>query len=66
MINPRSIAILIYDHAANQFEDKTRDVSEIRTAGQRIEIVFIGSSKPYGYGRDRVRILRDPKPRSTG
>ena len=61
MINPRSMAVLIRDRATNQFEDRTRDVSEIRTAGQRIEIVFIDSNKPYGYGRDRVRILRDPK-----
>src|SRR6266849_3925397 len=55
------MAVLIHDRAADQFEDRTRDVSEIRTAGQRIEIVFIDSNKPFGYGRDRVRILRDPK-----
>jgi hypothetical protein len=61
VVNPRSIAILIYDRVANKFEDKTRDVSEIRAAGQRIEIVFIGGSKPYRYAQDRVRILRDPK-----
>jgi len=61
VINPRSMAVLIRDRAANQFEDRTRDVSEIRTVGQRIEIVFIDSNKPFGYGRDRVRILRDPK-----
>jgi hypothetical protein len=61
VINPRSMAVLIRDRAANQFEDRTRDVSEIRTAGQRIEIVFIGSNKPFVYGRDRVRIPRDPK-----
>jgi hypothetical protein len=64
MINPRSTAVLIRDRAANQFKDRTRDVSEIRTAGQRIEIVFIDSNKPFGYGRDRVRILRDPKRRA--
>ena len=61
MINPRSMAVLIRDRATNQFEDRTRDVSEIRTAGQRIEIVFNDSNKPFRYGRDRVRILRDPK-----
>jgi AAA domain-containing protein/uncharacterized protein DUF2726 len=61
VINPRSMAVLIGDGAANQFKDKTQDVSEIRPAGQRIEIVFINSNKPYPYGRDRVRILRDPK-----
>jgi len=61
VINPRSMAVLILDRAANQFEDRTRDVSEIRTAAQRIEIVFTDSNKPFGYGRDRVRILRDPK-----
>jgi hypothetical protein len=61
VINPRSMVILIRDHETNQFEDKTRDVSEIRTLDQRIEIVFINNSKPFRYGRDRVRILRDPK-----
>jgi hypothetical protein len=60
-MNPRSMVILIRDHKTNQFEDKTRDVSEIRTLDQRIEIVFINNSKPFRYGRDRVRILRDPK-----
>ena len=63
MINPRSMAVLIRDRAANQFEDKTRDVSEIRTEGQRIEIVFIRSNKTFGYGRDRVRILCNPRRR---
>ena len=61
MINPRSIAVLIRDHAKGQFEDRTRDVSETRTAGQLIEIVFNDSNKSFRYGRDRVRILRDPK-----
>jgi hypothetical protein len=61
VINPRSMAVLIRDRAANQFEDKTRDVSEIRTEGQRIEIVFIRSNKTFGYGQDRVRILRNPQ-----
>ncbi len=61
VINPRSMVVLICDRAANQFKDRTPDVSEIRTAGQRVEIVFIDSNKPFGYGRDRVRILRDPK-----
>jgi hypothetical protein len=61
VINPRSMAVLIRDRATNQFEDKTRDVLEIRISGQRIEILFAGSNKPFGYGRDRVRILRDPK-----
>jgi len=55
------MAVLIHDHATNQFEDRTRDISEIRSAGQHIEIVFKGSSKSFGYGRDRVRILRDPQ-----
>ncbi len=61
MINPRSMAVLIRGGAANEFEDRTRDVSEIRTSGQRFEILFIGGNRPYLYGRDRVRILRDPK-----
>jgi hypothetical protein len=55
------MAVLIRDRATNQFEDRTLDVSEIRTAGQRVEIVFINSNKPFEYGRDRVRILRNPK-----
>jgi len=61
VINPRSTAVLIRDHVASQFKDKTQEVSGIRTAGQRIEIVFINSNKPFRYGRDRVMILRDPK-----
>jgi hypothetical protein len=61
VINPRSMAVLIRERAANQLKDRTPDVSEIRIAGQRVEIVFIDSNKPFGYGRDRVRILRDPK-----
>jgi hypothetical protein len=61
VINPRSMAVLIRDRAANQFEDKTRDISEIWAAGPLIEIVFRKSNKSFRYGRDRVRILRDPK-----
>jgi hypothetical protein len=61
VINPRIMAVLICNRAANEFKDRTRDISEIRTAGQRIEIVFIDSNKPFEYGRDRVRILRDPQ-----
>jgi len=61
VINPRNMAVLILDRAANQFKDKTRDISEIRTAGERIEILFANSSKRFGYRRDHVRILRDPK-----
>jgi hypothetical protein len=55
------MAILIRDSAANQFRDRTRDVSQIRTAPQRIEIVFTNSNKPYPYPCDRVRILRNPE-----
>ena len=54
------MAVLIRDSAA-RFEDRTRGVSEIRPAGQQIEIVFIGSNKSYPYGPKRVRILRNPK-----
>jgi AAA domain/Protein of unknown function (DUF2726) len=61
VINPRSMAILIRDDAASQFKDKTRKVSDIRTAGQRVEIIFIRGNKVYLHGRERVRILRDPK-----
>ena len=61
MINPRSMAVLIRERSATQFKDRTQDVSGIRAAGQQIEIMFIGGNQPFGYGRDRVRILRDPK-----
>ena len=61
MINPRNMAVLIGDGTANEFKDKTRDVSEIRTARQWIEIVFINSRKTYSYPTARVRILRNPK-----
>lgn len=61
MINPRSMAVLIHEREADQFEDRTRDVSEIRPAGQRIKIVFINNNEPFRYERDRVRILRNPK-----
>ena len=61
MINPRNMAVLINERAANQFEDRTRDVSEIRPAGQQIKIIFINNNEPSRYGRDRVRILRDPE-----
>jgi hypothetical protein len=54
------MAILIRNRATNQFEDKTRNVSETHTAGQFIEIVF-KDGKSFRYGRDRVRILRNPK-----
>lgn len=61
MINPRSMAVLIRSNATSQFEDKTRDVSEIRPAGQRIEVLYIRGNKPFGYGPDRVKVLRDPE-----
>jgi hypothetical protein len=64
VINPRNTAVLIRDRAASQFEDKTRDVSEARSTGQLIEIKFNGSGKSFRYGRDRVRILRDPARRA--
>lgn len=62
MVNPRRMAVLIRDSAARLFEDKTWRISEVRTAGRLIEIVF-NDGKSYRYGRDRVRILRDPKRR---
>ncbi|HTU77039.1 MAG TPA: AAA domain-containing protein, partial [Trebonia sp.] len=54
------MAVLIRNRAGGQFEDRTRNVSNIRPTGQLIEIIFDGDGKPFGYGRDRVRILRDP------
>ena len=61
MINPRSMVILIHDRKTNQFEDKTPNVSKVQPAGHQIEILFKGKTKPYTYGQNRVRILRDPK-----
>lgn len=60
MFNPRSVAVLIRDHAG-QFEDRSRDIADIRFLGPEVDIVFKGSNKPFGYGLGRVRILRDPK-----
>jgi len=57
------MAVLIGDRAATQFKDRTRDVSQTRPAGQLIEILF-KDNKSFRYGRDRVRILRDPKRRA--
>ena len=48
VLNPRSMAVLIRVRAVNQFEDRTREVSEIRTADQRIEIVFNEAISPSG------------------
>jgi AAA domain/Protein of unknown function (DUF2726) len=62
VINPRSMAVLIRNLTTNQFEVK--DVSEIRTAGEQIEIVFTQSNRHYWYRRERVRILRDPQRRT--
>jgi hypothetical protein len=62
VINPRSMAVLIRDRATNRFEDVTRDVSEIRSAGHQIEIVFTRNNRRFSFRPDRVRILRDPKP----
>jgi hypothetical protein len=64
VVNPRSMALLIRDPAANLFKDRTRDVSEIRAAGQRIGIVFTDSNETFWYGRDRVVILRNPQRRA--
>jgi hypothetical protein len=55
------MAVLIRDDTASPFKDRTRDVSKIRTAGQLIEILFVRGNKPYTYGRDYVRILRNPR-----
>jgi len=61
VINPRGMAVLIRNGATGHFEDKTRDVSEIRAAGHLIEVLFIRGNKTFSYGRDRVSILRDPQ-----
>jgi hypothetical protein len=64
VINPRRTAVLIRDDVASQFKDRTRDISAARSAGQLIEIVFNDSGRSFRYGRDRVRILRDPQCRA--
>jgi hypothetical protein len=61
VIDPRSMAVLIRDDTASPFKDRTRDVSKIRAVGQLIEILFVRGNKPYTYGRDYVRILRNPR-----
>src|SRR5580658_9634070 len=55
------MAVLIRDDTASPFKDRTRDVSKIRAVGQLIEILFVRGNKPYTYGRDYVRILRNPR-----
>ena len=62
MIDPRNMAVVIRNLATNQFEAK--DVAEIRTVGQQVEIVFTVGYKHYRYRRDRVRILRNPQRRA--
>jgi hypothetical protein len=59
------MAVLIRNSTTGQFEDKTREILDIRDKGQRIEIIFIGN-KSYAYGRDRVRVLRSPRRRELG
>lgn len=59
MIDPRRLAILIRDRAGNTFEEKTREISEVWPAGQWTKIVFT-NGRSYEYGRDRVRIVRNP------
>lgn len=59
MIDPRSTAILTHNRTTNQFE--AQQVSEIRPSGGRFEILFTPNGKRYEYGRDRVRILGNPK-----
>jgi AAA domain-containing protein/uncharacterized protein DUF2726 len=61
VINPRSMAVLTRSRVTNQFE--LQDVSEMRDLGQEIEIVFTRSNKRYGYRREHVRIIRDPRRR---
>jgi hypothetical protein len=62
VVNPRNMAVLIRNRVTNQFEAK--DVAEIRTAGQQVEIVFTNSEIRYPFARDRVMILRHPQRRA--
>lgn len=64
MINPRSEAVLIRKDEARPFEDKTRDVAryKIQPANAGIDVVFNGNDRAYRYGRERVLILRNPRP----
>jgi hypothetical protein len=55
------MAVLTRSRVTNQFE--LQDVSDIRDLGQAIEIVFTRNNKRYGYRRENVRIIRNPRRR---
>jgi hypothetical protein len=60
VIDPRCEAVLIADGNTGQFDDETHDVVRYETQSSgRIEIVY-RSGRPYSYGPERVRILRNP------
>jgi hypothetical protein len=58
--------ILIRDRNANQFEDKTPDVSRVRPAAHQIEILFNGKTRPYTYGQDHWHSVRAAKRPACG
>lgn len=62
MIDPRCAAVLIRSYKANDFQDKTSEISRyaIDPGCQRVEITFNGRRAPYSYGLDRVRVLERP------
>jgi len=54
--------ILIKSSTTDIYEDKSAQVQKITFVGARVRVVFYGSSKPYEYAQDRVRVLSNPKP----
>jgi len=57
------MTVLIRNLATNQFEEKTREVSEIRTLGQEIEVVYASSNNRRKFRPEHVRIIRNPQRR---
>ncbi|MER6987613.1 AAA domain-containing protein [Saccharopolyspora hirsuta] len=61
MIDPRGQAVLILDRESGQFQDKTSEVREVEPqADGRVGVVFTRGRR-YPYGKDRVRVLRNPE-----
>ena len=48
MINPRSTAVLIRNRATNQFEDRTRDISEIQPQVSKSKSYSMTAISPSG------------------
>lgn len=62
MIDPRREAVLILDRTANEFKDRTPDISGYESLPDgKVDIVFDGG-RHYPYRQERVRILTNAKP----